>query len=98
MNEYTVLYDSVFLPFLFFVYCTCTYRYCTSNLLTFDLFFFFVQRACWGRESRHTDTVKVFLKNGVPPGQPSDEGTCADMTGNEGTKAALLEIQENYEL
>ena len=24
-----------------------------------------IQRACWGHESRHTQTVKMFLENGV---------------------------------
>ena len=24
-----------------------------------------IQRACWGHESRHTETVKMFLENGV---------------------------------
>merc|ERR1711997_525195 len=24
-----------------------------------------IQRACWGNESRHTQTVKMFLENGV---------------------------------
>ena len=80
------------------MYCTVV-RIVLPILLTFDLFVFFVQRSCWGRESRHTDTVNVFLKNGVPPGQLSDKGnTCEEMTGNEGTKAALLEMQEEYEL
>lgn len=33
-----------------------------------------IHRACWGSEQRHADTVRVFLKAGVPYDEPSDEG------------------------
>eukprot|EP00534_Pseudo-nitzschia_fraudulenta_P001764 CAMPEP_0201123764 /NCGR_PEP_ID=MMETSP0850-20130426/9075_1 /ASSEMBLY_ACC=CAM_ASM_000622 /TAXON_ID=183588 /ORGANISM="Pseudo-nitzschia fraudulenta, Strain WWA7" /LENGTH=191 /DNA_ID=CAMNT_0047390833 /DNA_START=62 /DNA_END=637 /DNA_ORIENTATION=+ len=57
-----------------------------------------MHRACWGREQRHADTVKVFLKYGVPRDLKSEKGmTCADMTRNELTLAAL-EMTEGYEL
>merc|ERR1711879_251332 len=46
-----------------------------------------LHRACWGREQRHTDTVRAFLKMGVDPNYKSKDGkTCLDMTQNEGTK------------
>ncbi len=59
-----------------------------------------IHRACWGRDSRHTDTVKVFLENGVAPDLVAANGkTCADMTSNEGTMALILErSEEGYEL
>ncbi|KAK3260899.1 hypothetical protein CYMTET_30168 [Cymbomonas tetramitiformis] len=46
-----------------------------------------LHRACWGREQRHTDTVLVLLKHGVPPNQPANNGaTCLEMTQNDATK------------
>lgn len=62
--------------------------------------FYPMHRACWGREQRHTDTVQVFLENGVPPDIKAKNGnTCLDMTQNEGTKAVLLKaIETSQEL
>jgi ankyrin repeat protein len=59
-----------------------------------------MHRACWGREARHTDTVRVFLEHGVSPTLESSKGKiCADMTTNEETKKLLLERQgESSEL
>merc|ERR1719217_1864078 len=28
-----------------------------------------IHRACWGKEQRHTDTVAMFLRNGVDPAE-----------------------------
>ena len=58
-----------------------------------------LQRACWGRESRHAETVKVFLQNGVPHDLPSEKGmTCEQMTRNEETLATIKEVSDGYEL
>jgi len=49
-----------------------------------------IHRACWGKEQRHADTVKVFLNNGVDIDTLADDGrTCVDMTPNEETKKVL---------
>jgi ankyrin repeat protein len=49
-----------------------------------------IHRACWGRETRHTDTVEVFLEYGISPNLPAENGkTCAEMTPNEGTRTLL---------
>jgi len=54
--------------------------------------FYPIHRACWGNEERHTETVKVFLKNGVSSALSADNGmACLDMTKNEG---AISEIQK----
>jgi ankyrin repeat protein len=46
-----------------------------------------LHRACWGREQRHTDTVRAFLKMGVDAEHKAQNGkTCLDMTPNEATK------------
>lgn len=56
-------------------------------------------RACWGKEKRHADTVKVFLKNGVDIDQLADDGrTCAEMTTNAETKKVLEEWENRSEL
>ena len=55
-----------------------------------------LHRACWGREDRHTETVKVFLQSGVPPNAPSKSGkTCMEMTNNEATKALLQQYTKH---
>jgi ankyrin repeat protein len=65
--------------------------------------FYPIHRSCWGREPRHTDTVKVFLTNNVSSQISADNGkTCAEMTNNEGTKmlileTVILELQESME-
>merc|ERR550537_1431253 len=33
-----------------------------------------LHRACWGREQRHTDMVRVLLEAGVPYDQPASNG------------------------
>lgn len=52
--------------------------------------FYPIHRACWGNEERHTETVKVLLKNGVSSALSADNGMdCLDMTKNEGTIGEL---------
>mmetsp|Transcript_26801 Transcript_26801/g.77450 ORF Transcript_26801/g.77450 Transcript_26801/m.77450 type:complete len:189 (+) Transcript_26801:94-660(+) len=50
-----------------------------------------MHRACWGGEERHTETVRVFLKHGVPVDQPGPNGQLpVDMVrSNEGTRKLL---------
>lgn len=53
-------------------------------------------RACWGREQRHTDTVRYFLQHGVVDdvnmkGGLEHQQTCFQMTPNSRTKALLIE-------
>ena len=49
-----------------------------------------MHRACWGREKRHTETVRVFLRHGVPAHQKGKDGRrCMDMTRNEHTRQLL---------
>ena len=51
-----------------------------------------LHRACWGREKRHTSTVKTFLKAGVDPDEKSKDGkVCAEMTQNKDTLKLLSE-------
>ena len=58
-----------------------------------------LHRACWGRENRHTETVKAFLKAGVDPQQPSRDGKRPiDMARNAATKAVLREAIQQGEL
>jgi len=45
-----------------------------------------VVRACWGREQRHTDTVKVMLEAGA-----TLKGNEAQLTNNPATKKLLEE-------
>ena len=48
-----------------------------------------IHRACWGSEKRHTDTVRVLLKNGVPFDQVAANGqtplAAAKRSGNKRT-------------
>ncbi|CAK8998266.1 unnamed protein product [Durusdinium trenchii] len=54
-----------------------------------------IHRACWGNEQRHADTVRAFLKAGVPFDELSDSGqSCMDMTGNEATMKLLKKRAE----
>lgn len=47
-------------------------------------------RACWGIESRHTDTVETFLNHGVKGTLLSESGkSCLDMTTNKQTKKLI---------
>ena len=49
-----------------------------------------LHRACWGREARHTETVRVLLKAGTPPDQPSSDGKLpVDLTSNSATRKLL---------
>jgi ankyrin repeat protein len=52
-------------------------------------------RACWGNEQRHTDTVEVFLKAGVPVDTRAADGkTCRKMTQNRATKKLLKRYED----
>ena len=55
--------------------------------------FYPLHRACWGREARHTETVRYLLSTvGVDVNLASDTGkTCLDMTQNQGTIQLLME-------
>jgi len=49
-----------------------------------------LHRACWGREERHTSTVRVLLKAGTPPDQASSDGKMpVDLTSSVTTKKVL---------
>ena len=54
-------------------------------------------RACWGKEPRHTNTVRVFVEefgiNPKIPGGPQGTKTCFDMSPNSQTKFWLRERQ-----
>jgi ankyrin repeat protein len=52
-----------------------------------------LHRACWGREERHAETVKIFIEvGGVDYNWKSKHGNgCLDMTHNPATKEILLE-------
>lgn len=50
-------------------------------------------RACWGREERHTETIRYMLEQGVDlhaKGGP-EQRTCFQMTPNRGTRNLLIE-------
>ena len=60
-----------------------------------------LHRACWGQESRHTDTARVFVElGGVPWNVKSKKGTiCRDITNNPATRNLMIEYQnKNKEL
>ena len=87
-----IYYNTILISF-FLIVCLLHYVVCSCSC--------FLQRACWGREDRHAETVRVMLQNGVPHDLASRDGkTCEQMTRNEGTLAALLEAREgsSYEL
>ena len=50
-------------------------------------------RACWGREERHTETIRYLLDAGVDINLKggSEQRTCFQMTPNQKTKALLIE-------
>jgi ankyrin repeat protein len=54
-----------------------------------------LHRACWGREQRHTDTVRLLGELGVdlrlPGGKNGGNVVCADMTTNPATQRLLLD-------
>eukprot|EP00429_Kryptoperidinium_foliaceum_P010593 CAMPEP_0176001274 /NCGR_PEP_ID=MMETSP0120_2-20121206/37_1 /TAXON_ID=160619 /ORGANISM="Kryptoperidinium foliaceum, Strain CCMP 1326" /LENGTH=181 /DNA_ID=CAMNT_0017333807 /DNA_START=147 /DNA_END=692 /DNA_ORIENTATION=- len=58
-----------------------------------------IHRACWGRELRHTETVRTFLDLGVPVDLKAGNGkTCLSMTKNPETwsmVAAAMEAKES---
>jgi len=62
-----------------------------------------IHRACWGKEGRHTTTVKFFLENGVPVEDIFYK--CMERSENDNTKKLLVdwintrkEKKEEYEL
>ena len=58
-----------------------------------------VHRACWGKEKRHTSTVKVLLKAGANLGIQELMGgkSCLDMTSNKGTQKAVKKWMKEKE-
>ena len=57
-----------------------------------------IHRACWGSEQRHADTVRVFLKAGVPYDEPSDEGQRPlELTSNKATQKLLQKRADKAE-
>jgi ankyrin repeat protein len=56
-----------------------------------------IHRACWGREAKHTETVKTFIEvGGVEFAQANAQGmTCLEMTQNEKTKKYLKKLMKN---
>lgn len=56
-----------------------------------------LHRACWGREQRHTDTVRVLGELGVDLALPSKKDgvtTCAEMTRNPATLALISDAPD----
>lgn len=56
-----------------------------------------IHRACWGREAKHTETVKTFIEvGGVEFAQANAQGvTCLEMTQNDKTKKYLKKLMKN---
>ena len=55
-----------------------------------------LHRACWGREDRHTETVRVLLDAGVPVDQSDKNGrTCSSMTKNQNT-LDLIKMHQHH--
>ena len=53
-----------------------------------------LHRSCWGSEQRHTDTARVLLEAGVPPGQRATNGQRpAEMARRKETRDLILEYQ-----
>ena len=51
-----------------------------------------LHRACWGRETRHTETVRVLLEAGAPPDQPCRNGALPQaITSNHATYKVLTD-------
>ena len=50
-----------------------------------------LHRACWGREARHTETVRVLLKAGAPPDDvgPDARSMVEMASGNPATQKLL---------
>ena len=58
-----------------------------------------LHRACWGREDRHTETVRVLLDAGVPATQPDAQGrTCAVMSNNDNTLHLIVDVRKHDNL
>ena len=55
-----------------------------------------LHRACWGREERHAETVRVLVEEGgVPVDVRSGAGTtCADVTTNPHTKRTIEKLRK----
>jgi ankyrin repeat protein len=58
-----------------------------------------IHRACWGKEERHSNTVRIFVeKGGVDINLKAENGrTCADATKNPGTLELISELNKNSE-
>lgn len=57
--------------------------------------FFPLHRACWGREKRHRDTVKVFVTNGVDVDLKARNGdTCRSIATTSNNKQLLNLLNE----
>ena len=57
-----------------------------------------LHRACWGKEPRHTETVKKFIELGVSPLEADKNGkTCIDMTSNSATWSFIKKATEAYQ-
>eukprot|EP00538_Stauroneis_constricta_P007063 CAMPEP_0119547742 /NCGR_PEP_ID=MMETSP1352-20130426/1799_1 /TAXON_ID=265584 /ORGANISM="Stauroneis constricta, Strain CCMP1120" /LENGTH=213 /DNA_ID=CAMNT_0007592759 /DNA_START=98 /DNA_END=739 /DNA_ORIENTATION=+ len=57
-----------------------------------------MHRACWGREKRHAQTVKVFLQEGMSPTQPAKNGkTPMEMAANNPLTKRYLQDYINLE-
>ena len=53
-----------------------------------------IHRACWGRESRHADTVAAFLAAGVPHDLRADSGeTPLDLARRSGNAATVSVLE-----
>eukprot|EP00403_Amphidinium_massartii_P004176 CAMPEP_0178380126 /NCGR_PEP_ID=MMETSP0689_2-20121128/5298_1 /TAXON_ID=160604 /ORGANISM="Amphidinium massartii, Strain CS-259" /LENGTH=185 /DNA_ID=CAMNT_0020000251 /DNA_START=51 /DNA_END=604 /DNA_ORIENTATION=- len=49
-----------------------------------------LHRACWGKERRHAEMVRLLLQNGVDPEEASSSGkTCLEMTQNSQTQKLI---------
>jgi hypothetical protein len=67
-------------------------RHLQMNITPKLLFRFIEVRTCWGREDRHTETLRWFLDNGIPVDDLYD--ICMMSSSNEKTKALLKERKE----
>ena len=57
-----------------------------------------LHRACWGREKRHAETVRVLVEEGgLPVDVKSGAGTtCDDVTTNPHTKKVIEKLRKKY--
>jgi ankyrin repeat protein len=62
--------------------------------------YYAIHRACWGKEERHTNTVRIFVeKGGVDIDVKGKTGkatgkACADVTRNQGTLDLIAELKK----